>query len=215
MSVDLTRRQALTTLAAVSLVGCPREPPPTSSQSPEDCSLPTGPQTAGPFYPGEPTSRVDIREDRAGVQLELDLLIVEVDSCTPIPGAEVDLWCADASGDYSGYPQFDSVGETWLRGQQLTGEDGVARFTAIVPGAYPGRAVHLHVKVRAPGRDELTTQVYLPDARVAEVLATPEYANSGAHLANEDDDFYAGDTLLQIDEDTPESVSASTRLVLG
>jgi hypothetical protein len=35
-------------------------------------------------------------------------------------------------------------------------------FETIVPGKYPGRTRHYHVKVQAPGRSILTTQLYFP-----------------------------------------------------
>ena len=35
-------------------------------------------------------------------------------------------------------------------------------FETIVPGKYPGRTRHYHVKVQAPGRNILTTQLYFP-----------------------------------------------------
>ncbi|MFJ1707222.1 carbohydrate-binding protein [Kitasatospora sp. NPDC088346] len=35
-------------------------------------------------------------------------------------------------------------------------------LTTIVPGLYPGRTRHIHVKAQAPGRPVLTTQLYFP-----------------------------------------------------
>jgi hypothetical protein len=39
---------------------------------------------------------------------------------------------------------------------------GVALPLPIVPGLYPGRTRHIHVKVQAPDRPVLTTQLYFP-----------------------------------------------------
>ena len=36
---------------------------------------------------------------------------------------------------------------TWLRGIAQTNEEGIAEFTTVVPGWYPGRAAHIHIKV--------------------------------------------------------------------
>ncbi|MBT8495811.1 MAG: twin-arginine translocation pathway signal protein, partial [Deltaproteobacteria bacterium] len=133
--------------------------------------------------------------------------------CTPIAGAEVDFWSADSSGDYSGYSEFGTQGQDWLRGQQLTDQDGIARVQSIVPGSYPGRAVHVHVKVRSPGRPELTTQVYLPDDVVATVLARPDY-DGGAQTLNGADSFYADDTLTEVTGDVDSGYVATIVLVV-
>ena len=70
-------------------------------------------------------------------------------------GALVDLWHADAAGVY------DNAGYR-LRGHQFTDETGRYYFETIVPGLYPGRTRHFHVKVEAPNRPILTTQLYFP-----------------------------------------------------
>jgi len=49
-----------------------------------------------------------------------------------------------------------------LRGHQFTDADGRFRLETIVPGLYPGRTRHIHVKVQAPDRPVLTTQLYFP-----------------------------------------------------
>jgi protocatechuate 3,4-dioxygenase beta subunit len=49
-----------------------------------------------------------------------------------------------------------------LRGHQLSDDRGRYRLVTIVPGLYPGRARHIHVKVAAPNRPPLTTQLYFP-----------------------------------------------------
>jgi len=50
-----------------------------------------------------------------------------------------------------------------LRGHQFTDADGRYALESIVPGLYPGRTRHYHVKVQAPGQPVLTTQLYFPD----------------------------------------------------
>jgi protocatechuate 3,4-dioxygenase beta subunit len=49
-----------------------------------------------------------------------------------------------------------------MRGYQLTDLSGRYRLSTVVPGEYPGRTRHIHVKVTPPGGSELTTQLYLP-----------------------------------------------------
>jgi protocatechuate 3,4-dioxygenase beta subunit len=75
--------------------------------------------------------------------------------CKPIGGALVDFWQADAAGVY------DNVGYS-LRGHQYTDERGRYSFETVVPGRYPGRTRHFHVRVQAPRRPILTTQLYFP-----------------------------------------------------
>lgn len=76
-------------------------------------------------------------------------------SCRPIAGALLDFWQADGRGRYdvSGYR---------LRGHQLTDGEGRYRLTTVVPGFYPGRTRHIHVKVGRQRGRVLTTQLYIP-----------------------------------------------------
>ncbi len=76
-------------------------------------------------------------------------------TCQPVAGAVLDFWQADASGAY------DNAGYR-LRGHQRTGGDGGYSLRTVVPGEYPGRTGHIHVKVQAPGAATLTTQLYFP-----------------------------------------------------
>jgi protocatechuate 3,4-dioxygenase beta subunit len=76
--------------------------------------------------------------------------------CAPIPGALLDFWQADDRGNY------DNRGYT-LRGHQFTDETGRYELETVLPGLYPGRTRHLHVKVQAPNGPILTTQLYFPD----------------------------------------------------
>jgi protocatechuate 3,4-dioxygenase beta subunit len=75
--------------------------------------------------------------------------------CTPIANALVDFWHANDQGEY------DNRGYT-LRGHQYTDAEGRYRLETIVPGVYPGRTRHFHVKVQAANQPVLTTQLYLP-----------------------------------------------------
>ena len=73
----------------------------------------------------------------------------------PIRHALVDFWQADARGAY------DNVGYRF-RGHQFTDAKGRYALTTVVPGLYPGRTRHIHVKVQAPGEPVLTTQLFFP-----------------------------------------------------
>jgi len=75
--------------------------------------------------------------------------------CKPVTNALLDFWHADELGDY------DNRGFRY-RGHQFTDAQGGFRLETIVPAEYPGRARHIHVKVQAPGKRLLTTQLYFP-----------------------------------------------------
>ena len=77
-------------------------------------------------------------------------------TCQPVAGALLDWWQADDRGLY------DNVGYR-LRGHQFTDESGRYSLETIVPGLYPGRTRHFHLKVQAPNRPILTTQLYFPN----------------------------------------------------
>jgi hypothetical protein len=73
---------------------------------------------------------------------------VSATTCAPLKGVAVDVWHCDAAGVYSGYSGqlggADTRGQTFLRGTQLTGDDGRVRFDTIYPGWYPGRTTHVY-----------------------------------------------------------------------
>ena len=73
----------------------------------------------------------------------------------PVANALLDFWQANASG------QYDNSGYT-LRGHQYTDASGNYTLTTVVPGLYPGRTEHIHVKVQAPNSSVLTTQLFFP-----------------------------------------------------
>ena len=120
----------------------------------------TSAQTEGPYFVDERLNRSDVRADpatgavRPGAPLTLALRVTAVagTQCAPLREAIVDIWQCDALGNYS---DVDAArGTRFLRGYQVTDAEGRVRFTTIYPGAYPGRAVHIHFKIRAgaPGR---------------------------------------------------------------
>src|SRR5262249_41760119 len=75
--------------------------------------------------------------------------------CKPILQAWLDFWQADGKGAY------DNKGYK-LRGHQFTDEAGRFYLETVFPGEYPGRTVHIHVKVRAGDNPILTTQIFFP-----------------------------------------------------
>jgi protocatechuate 3,4-dioxygenase beta subunit len=112
-------------------------------------------QTEGPYFvPSSPLKR-DLRGDGPGDILALSGFVL-TRQCRPVTGALVDLWHANDGGNY------DNSGFRF-RGHQFTDEQGRYQFITRVPGLYPGRTRHFHVKLRAGTGPTLTTQLYFPD----------------------------------------------------
>src|SRR2546430_8666628 len=127
----------------------------TNEASGQCSGQPTPAQPEGPYFkPGSPMRTSLVEPGMAGTRLALSGRVLSRD-CRPIAGARLDFWQADASGSY------DNAGYR-LRGNQTTGSDGRYVLETIVPGEYPGRTEHIHVKVQRPGMCTLTTQLYFP-----------------------------------------------------
>jgi protocatechuate 3,4-dioxygenase beta subunit len=120
-------------------------------------------QTEGPYYIAREKVRRNITEGRPGIPLTLRARVVDASTCKPIAGAAVDVWHCDAGGTYSGFGA-GAGSRTFLRGIQRTNAKGLAVFKTIYPGWYPGRTVHIHVKVHLGGRVVHTGQLYFPEA---------------------------------------------------
>jgi len=129
----------------------------TLAPTPEckDGDEPTIRQTEGPFYKPSSPLRADLLETGLRGRLVELSGVVLTRACRPVMGALVDLWHADAAGNY------DNEGFR-CRGHVFADSQGRFRFRTIVPAVYPGRTRHYHVKVQAPQRPVLTTQLYFP-----------------------------------------------------
>jgi len=131
--------------------------------------------TEGPYYIDGEKLRRNITEGKPGAPLTLRLAVVNASTCRPIKGATVDIWHADASGVYSGFGA-GSGNRTFLRGIQKTDATGVATFQTIYPGWYPGRAVHIHVKVHVAGNVVHTGQLFFNDTVTDAVYRRSPYS---------------------------------------
>jgi len=135
---------------------------------------PTPRQMEGPFFKPRTPQRTSLLEPGInGTRLVLTGFALST-ACKPVAGALLDFWQADDHGDY------DNQGYR-LRGHQFSDADGRYRLETIVPGLYPGRTRHIHVKVQAPNRPAFTTQVYFP-----------------GEAQNEDDFLFRADLLMKI-----------------
>jgi protocatechuate 3,4-dioxygenase beta subunit len=142
-----------------------------------DGDEPTPRQTEGPYFtPNSPERASLLEEGMPGERIALAGFVLDR-RCRPVAGALLDLWHCDASGVY------DNDGYR-LRGHRFSDAQGRFVFETIVPGLYPGRTRHYHIKVQAPGQGILTTQLYFP-----------------GEPANERDRIYDGALLLDLTQD--------------
>jgi protocatechuate 3,4-dioxygenase beta subunit len=154
-------------------------------------------QTPGPFGLDEQFGRRDISEGYPGQPMRLGLRVVD-EGCAPVPGAAVEVWHCDASGDYSAFVdggggKDEGPGTTFLRGTQTANDAGIVEFLSIVPGWYPGRAVHVHVRVRVDDTVTLTSQLYFDDEHLRQVYESAPYSEFGAPDTSLAEDRIAGD----------------------
>ncbi|MER6910367.1 catechol 1,2-dioxygenase [Streptomyces sp. NPDC000594] len=163
----------------------------------------------GPYYvPGSPSfdgaAALPMRADEPGTPLLFQGRVTSVDG-TPLPGARIEMWHADADGFYSRYAP--GLPEWNLRGTVVADERGGFAIRTVEPAPYQiptdgscGRLIaaagwhawrpaHLHLKVSAPGHQLITTQLYFRGTRHVdddiasavkpELILAPAAARSG------------------------------------
>jgi protocatechuate 3,4-dioxygenase beta subunit len=145
------------TAAPTEAVAAPTEAvaalPPTPACDDDDELTPA--QTEGPYFtPSSPERSSLIEAGISGTRLLLSGAVVDT-ACRPLARALLDFWQADDAGSY------DNQGYR-LRGHVFSDDQGRFSLETILPGLYPGRTRHIHVKVQAPGGPILTTQLYFP-----------------------------------------------------
>jgi protocatechuate 3,4-dioxygenase beta subunit len=159
--------------------------------------------------------RRDIRPDiqggaetaAPGVRLQFTARLVNVsNACAPVKGHAMYLWHCDAEGRYSLYNLPDTA---YLRGVGVSDDNGMVKFTTIVPGCYRGRYPHMHFEIY-PSLEQatdyrnriLTSQLAIPTVACRAVYESG--ANYGTSLANfadsplERDGIFADNTASQL-----------------
>ena len=121
---------------------------------------PTPSQTAGPYFAigltVTPQSEL-VPPGSAGAVRIAGRLLDGADD--PVPDGVVEIWQADASGEYS--PDFGF-------GRCGADDDGGFSFVTVKPGSVGGQAPHLNVLVFSRGLlKQLHTRMYFPDEEAA------------------------------------------------
>jgi len=162
-----SRREFLKIAAGLSALSAGSRAADAAAQGPAlrptpSCSgsaAPTARQTEGPYFKPDSPLRASLLEPGlTGTPIVVTGMVLST-TCQPIARALIDVWHADDRGAY------DTTGFR-LRGHQFTDDQGRYRLETIVPGIYVGRTRHFHLKVQAPNRPVLTTQLYFPGEAV-------------------------------------------------
>ncbi|MBX3314572.1 MAG: 3,4-dioxygenase subunit beta [Actinobacteria bacterium] len=178
----------------------------TASSTSSDGTTEIPEETAGP-YPGDGSNGPDVLEQSGvvrqdirssfgdstttvdGVELTMNLKLIDVaGGGGPLAGAAVYLWHCTADGLYSMYSN-GATNENYLRGVQVSDDEGNLSFTTIFPGAYMGRYPHMHFEVY-PSVDDatsasnklVTSQLAMPSDSCEEVYATTGYEQSATNF---------------------------------
>ena len=152
---------------------------------------PTPAETEGPFWADEKLKRSDIRSDTStgvyqkGYRLGLTIRAYQLKrgTATALSGAWIDMWHANAAGNYSDEPagqgNANTEGTNWLRGYQITNSAGLVNFTTIFPGWYGGRTPHVHLRVRTfSGKTttlNFTTQIFFKQSLINKIESASPY----------------------------------------
>jgi len=125
------------------VLGAPLDPQVASAAQP--ACAPTRPDSLGPFYEPDAPER-----NETGQGLMIVGTVRSARDCQPLVAAVIEWWSANPHGDY----------DAAHRARQRVNADGHYQYSTDMPGRYPGRPPHVHVRVTAPGHRALVTQVY-------------------------------------------------------
>jgi protocatechuate 3,4-dioxygenase beta subunit len=192
----LSRRSALRVAGVVGMVGAAGATgllhggwtAASAAASDDDCDV-TPEVTEGPYWVDAKLNRSDVRSNadgtstQSGVPLALTIYLRDSSCGGVVSGAWIDIWHANDQGVYSDEAVESTSSQTWLRGYQITDDDGKVAFTTVFPGWYSGRTIHIHMRVRtfdgSTTTTNYTTQLFFAEADNNAVLATADYTRDG------------------------------------
>jgi len=169
------------------------------------------PETPRVNYASNPPLRQDVTEGQVGVALTLDVGVLDVTTCKPLPNVMVEIWSPNAVGNY---------GSTFLRGAFASSGSGIAEFQTIFPGHTSSGANHINLMVHTSssmsGAVSHVGQVFFTDRWTDVVGQYMNYAqNTNARVLNSQDPNFnlansAGYSAIvdieSINDDWPEGV---------
>ncbi len=128
----------------------------------------------GPFYPSSRMRFDDIDNDLVKISVQLEQAGGEIvrlkgrvlnRNNEPVESARIEIWQCDVNGRYlhrgdTGGNSRDNTFQGF--GHDMTNAEGEFTFRTIKPVPYTSRTPHIHLKVLIAGKEQLTTQLYLP-----------------------------------------------------
>ncbi len=142
-------------------------------------------------------ANIDGSTVQSGVPLVVTVNLLNAKTCAAIADAQIDIWQANADGVYSDESVESTLGQTSLRGYQVTDSNGSVAFTTIFPGWYSGRTPHIHLMIRTFSGSavayEWTTQLLFEQTDIDTTLQTqapydlrataePDTSNTADHV---------------------------------
>lgn len=170
-------------------------------------------------------SNLDGSNTQTGIPLTLTITVLDAEKgCAPYANAQVDIWHCNAAGIYSDQSVESTLSQTWLRGYQLTDDNGRVTFVTVIPGWYSGRTTHIHLRVRSTYSEASstsdgsnTTQLFFDQTLIDTLAASvAPYSGEGENpTTNASDHVYDGETeganlLAMSGDDTNGYVAAVT-----
>ena len=159
-----------------------------TSKASNDCHF-TPVFVEGPFYLKNAIFRQDITEGMTGYDLFIKFTLVDSETCAPYANVPVDIWMAGPAGAYSGVDNSilfsggaNNEGSTFLRGRQISDENGVVSYKALFPGWYSTSPSNIHFSVHVTDNLSFTSQFFIEDEFALQVYTTAfPYNKRGEH----------------------------------
>ncbi|TAQ88232.1 hypothetical protein B7494_g3467 [Chlorociboria aeruginascens] len=177
-----------------------------------------GPENViGPYYVLGEYIRSDVTEGQAGVPVHLEMQFIDTSTCEPIKNVITDIWACNSTGVYSGINGEGGLNSTFLRGVQISDNEGVVQFDTIFPGHYTGRATHEHVVTHlngtvlpngtyTGGTVNHIGQLYFDENLRAAIELTSPYNLNTQEVVTNDEDFFAPEAASAAYDPFPEYV---------
>ena len=153
----------------------------------------------GPFF----VKNAPVQSDLCAAAGDNDRLMVGgrilgAPDCKPLADASIEVWQADASGEYSQVSRGRKDDpRCLLRATLKSGADGRYAFRTVVPGEYPGRPRHIHYRISVSGYRTLVTQLYFAPERGVDGSRIAKLTRAAAPDGKPGDQQAAFDIVLE------------------